>query len=307
MLVRGAKGACWAVGYDIVFIIILDYALRQGISGKEEQCGFTMTPRMSRRVGPVIQTDFDFADDIALVSSKVEQAQELLLSVEKECMKVGLQLNAKKTEVMKFNINEDVRITTLNGSALAIKDDFKYLGSYISSTEKDIQVRKAQAWRALHNLKKLWQSGMNDDLKRKLFVATVESILLYGSEAWTLTSQQEARLDGCYTRMLRMALNVTCRDHIRNDILYGELPKVSKKIRTRRLRMDGHCVRHEDLAVSNLILWEPAHGVAPRGGRQLTYVDQLRRDTGLSSAALIKSCMEDRSIWHAIIARGDLT
>ena len=288
-----------------LFIIVLDYALRQAISGKEEQYGFTITPRKSKRVGPVMQTDFDFADDIALVSNNVEQAQQLLLRVEQECRKVGLGLNAKKTEVVTYNIKEDVKISTLNGSVLAVKEDFKYLGSYISSTEKDIRVRKGQAWRALHDLKKMWQSGMTDSLKRELFVATVESILLYGSEAWTLTSEQEARLDGCYTRMLRMALNVTWRDRVRNDILYGKLPQVTRKIRTRRLRMAGHCVRHDDLAVSNLILWEPAHGVASCGGPKHTYVDQLRRDTGLSSADEIRSCMKDRSVWRAIVARGD--
>ena len=92
-----------------LFIIVLDYALRRAITGKEEQLGFTITPGKSRRVRPVIQTDFDFADDIALVSDSVEKAQALLLSVEGECQKMGLQLNAKKTEVMTFNINENVR------------------------------------------------------------------------------------------------------------------------------------------------------------------------------------------------------
>ena len=90
---------------------------------------------------------------------------------------------------------------------LAVKEDFKYLGSYISSTEKDIRVRKA-----LHDLKNIWHSAMPDDLKRAIFMASVESILLYGSEAWTLTAVQEARLDGCYTSMLRMVFNVTWRD-----------------------------------------------------------------------------------------------
>ena len=89
--------------------------------------------------------DFDFADDIALVSDSIEKAQALLLSVEGECQKMGLQLNAKKTEVMTFNFNEKAKITTKNGTILAVKEDFKYLGSYISSTEKDIRVRKAHA------------------------------------------------------------------------------------------------------------------------------------------------------------------
>ena len=62
---------------------------------------------------------------------------------------------------------------------------------------------------------------MGEDLKRRLFVATVESVLLYGAETWTLTEQQEKALDGVYTRMLRMALGVTWMDHIRNVDLYG--------------------------------------------------------------------------------------
>ena len=78
----------------------------------------------------LIQTDFDFADDITLMSDSIEKAQALLLSVEGEWQKMGLQLNAKKTEVMTFNINEKAKITTKNGTILAIKEDLKYLGSY---------------------------------------------------------------------------------------------------------------------------------------------------------------------------------
>jgi hypothetical protein len=44
-----------------------------------------------------------------------------------------------------------------------------YLGFYIGPTEKDINVRKALAWRALHSLKSVWKSSMNNDLKRRLF------------------------------------------------------------------------------------------------------------------------------------------
>ena len=66
-------------------------------------------------------------------------------------------------------------------------------------------------------------------------------------------------------------------------------------------------MQHDDLAVNNLVLWEPAHGEASRGGQLLTSVDQLRWDMGLDSTAEIKSCMEDHKIWQAIVARGDPT
>ena len=41
-----------------------------------------------------------WTDDIVLVSDAVNQAQELLLRVERECKEVGLMLNSKKTKAM---------------------------------------------------------------------------------------------------------------------------------------------------------------------------------------------------------------
>ena len=56
-------------------------------------------------------------------------------------------------------------------------------------------------------------------LKVRLFVATVESLLLYGAETWTFTKALKKQLDGCYTRMLRMALNVSWKCHMTNVAL----------------------------------------------------------------------------------------
>ena len=77
-----------------------------------------------------------------------------------------------------------------------------------------------------------------------MFVASVESVLLYGCEAWSLTVQMERNIDGVYTRMLRMVLNVSWEDHVKNVDLYGTLPRVTDKIRARRMGLAGHCIRH---------------------------------------------------------------
>jgi len=131
----------------------------------------------------------------------VEQAQEMLHCVEAECRNVRLRLNAKKTEVMAYNVAHSEIKTYLT-------EDLKYLGSHIGSLGKDIQIRKALAWRALYSMKKVWKSSMHAELKKKLFVTTVEAILLYGCETWTLSARVEYRLDGCYTRMLRMVITL---------------------------------------------------------------------------------------------------
>ena len=49
--------------------------MRTALRGKEEKLGFHLKKRQSRRIGPVCVTDLDFADDIALVSNEIEQAQ----------------------------------------------------------------------------------------------------------------------------------------------------------------------------------------------------------------------------------------
>ena len=67
-------------------------------------------------------------------------------------------------------------------------------------------------------------------MKVRDFTALVESVLLYGSETWTMTKRLNKMVDGCYTRMLRMALNVSWKQRLTNEELYGKLPKVSSKI-----------------------------------------------------------------------------
>ena len=102
---------------------------------------------------------------------------------------------------------------------------------------KDVSVRKALAWKALNNMSKVWKSDMSRSLKRRFFTATVESILLYGCEAWTTTESQEKAINGTYTRMLRKALNVHWSSHMSNEELYGDIPRASDKIASRRLQL----------------------------------------------------------------------
>ena len=71
-----------------------------------------------------------------------------------------------------------------------------------------------------------------------MFIAACESVLLYGSETWTLTKAQEKSLDGTYTKMLRMVLGISWKDKVSNITLYGNLPRLSNKVRSRRLGRD---------------------------------------------------------------------
>ena len=78
-----------------LFVIVLDYALRMAIDGKEEELGFHLERKKSRRIGPVVVTGLDFADDIALLSMDIRQAQELLQSIKRY---VGKEAGLKITQ-----------------------------------------------------------------------------------------------------------------------------------------------------------------------------------------------------------------
>ncbi|KAI8484256.1 hypothetical protein Bbelb_380410 [Branchiostoma belcheri] len=281
-----------------LFVLMLDYALRVAIEGREEELGFQLMKRRSRRIGPKVVTDLDFADDIALLSEKVHQAQQLLWNVETSVARVGLQMNAGKTKFMAFNQQSPVCLKTTDGSTLEKVEDFKYLGSHMESTAKDINSRKAAAWRACNKMDKIWKSDLSSKLKTRLFLSTVESVLQYGCEAWTVTPKLEKQLDGCYTRMLRRVHNVHWEQHLTNKELYADLTK----IRARRLRFAGHTLRNCREIASNLVLWSPAHGGRRPGRPPLSYPDVLRRDVGLRAEDIGK-VMEDRDYWAAIVVR----
>ena len=78
----------------------------RAIGDDAERIGLTLERRKSRRVGPNIITDVDFADDIAFISDDVDKANEFLLQVESAAASVGLHINEGKIKVMTLNMKD---------------------------------------------------------------------------------------------------------------------------------------------------------------------------------------------------------
>ena len=122
------------------------------------------------------------ADYIAILANTPNQAETLLHSLERAIAGIGLYVNAHKTEYMCYNQTGD--ISTLDGTPLKLVDKFTYLGSSISSTERDIDTRLTKAWTAINRLSIIWKSDLTDKMKRNFFQAAVTLILLYGCTTW---------------------------------------------------------------------------------------------------------------------------
>ena len=89
-------------------------------------------------------------------------------------------------------------------------------------------------------MKSIWNSKIENSLKIRTFKTIIEPILLYGSECWTIDSTMRKKIDGCYTRLLRMVTNISRKDKVTYTQLYRGMPSISDVIKQRRLRQAGH-------------------------------------------------------------------
>ena len=221
----------------LLFIICLDYAMRMALNNSD---GLTLHTQKSKRKPAEKLSDLDFADDIALLSDSLADAQAMLNRVEQSCQAVGLHLNSTKTKFMHINPKANAgQLKSSKNEPIELVSDFKYLGGY-TATKYDIKYRTGQAWAALNALSKIWKSPICQTTKTRIFKSTVESILLYSCESWALTKNLEKTLDGNYTRMLRKVYNIPWQSHTTNRVLYGNLPRISSIVRKRRLVLGGH-------------------------------------------------------------------
>ena len=93
----------------------------------------------------------------------------------------------------------------IDGFNLSVVDNFKYLGSTISSNlslDVEINDRIGKAATVMAKLnKRVWQNiSLTMYTKRKVYQACVTGILLYGSETWTPYARQEAKLNSVHLR-----------------------------------------------------------------------------------------------------------
>ena len=127
---------------------------------KIRENGFKLTKKRSRRYPTKTITDADYTNDIAILANTPNQAKTLLHSLEWVAAGIGLHVNAHKTKYMCYNQTGD--ISTLDGTSLKLVDKFTYLGSSVSSTEKDIDTQLTKAWTAFDHIeiRPDWQNEM---------------------------------------------------------------------------------------------------------------------------------------------------
>ncbi|KAK3082831.1 hypothetical protein FSP39_006593 [Pinctada imbricata] len=205
----GVKQGCTMSGF--LFLLVIDFLMKRTTKREPTGIRWNFTTKLE---------DLDFADDLALLSSKFQDIQQKTQSLHENASGVGLKINISKTKVMRLNSNikEQVKI---EGKKIEDVETFTYLGGVVTSKggcDEDISNRLCKAKTQFRRLRKIWSSScFSIQTKIKLFNSLVMSVLTYGSETWKTIERDKKKLDTLQNRCLRQLLRVRWPDKISNE------------------------------------------------------------------------------------------
>ena len=238
----------------------------------------------SRLLGTTI-TETQFADDAAVFATSravLESATSTFINTASEW---GLTVSIQKTKAMAVGshlTSSDTLPLQLREGEVEMVHDFTYLGSTITNdgeVKSEIGTRIAKAARAFGCLQKpIFQNKrLSVETKRKVYKATVLSVLLYGMETWNIKAHSVRRLNGFHNRCVRTILGVSrhqqWKDRISSQRLaesFGMEESMKDILLKHRLRWLGHLGRMDTERIPKQLLfgelWKkrPCHGPRKR-------------------------------------------
>ena len=125
-------------------------------------------------------------------------------------------------------------------------------------------------------------------------------VLLYGCITWILTKRMTKKPGGNYTKIHRVVLNKSWKQHLTKQKMYGHLPPISRTIHVRWTRYAGYCWGNKNKLINDVLLWTPIYERASVGRLSTFYIHQLCSDTECSLEDL-PGAMNDRDrLWERV-------
>jgi hypothetical protein len=254
------------------------------------------------KVGGHIIQAVRFADDQAMVADSKVGLQNIMTKLNEVVGHYKMKINEKKTKVMMIGKEEAQQVQiSINGNTLEQVHQFKYLGSLLSEdgrSEREIRARIAMAKDAFNRHQQLLMKSLDRNLKKRLIKTLVWSVLLYGSETWTLKKADIKRLESCEMWLWRRMEKISWRDRVRNEEVLrrvGEKRSLMETIWKRKAKWIGHILRSEGLL--RTVIEGRVQGKRPRGRRRRMMLDDILEERKYHQ---IKECALDRERWRQI-------
>jgi exonuclease III len=252
-----------------------------------------------------------YADDTVLMASNEQDLQKMIDIVSKESIKMGLSLNIKKTECMcvsKSKIIPTCKVY-INREPVKQVNRFHYLGSIITSDgrcDEDIKMRIALSKQAFQKMSPVLKNRtISIDTKTRVLKCYVWSILLYGSECWTISKEMEKRLEATEMWFLRRMLNVPWTARETNESILKRTKSkrfLINTIRYRQLKFLGHIIRKGCL--EHLVLSGKIKGKKDKGRPRIKYLENVNlwiEKQGYTKTDFLHAA-QDRKNWRIMLA-----
>jgi len=196
--------------------------------------------------------------------------EELLLSYETAANTKGLHCNWQKTKVQNVGAGPAPLPVQMENQLVESATKFTYLGSDVvsgSSSTHEVHRRIGLANSIVGQLDRVWRNRrLSLNTKLRLYTSVVQSVLLHGSETWTLTKADTARLQAFHMKAQRRIRNIKWYDFVTNDSVRSQtkLTDLPHIIADRRHSLLGHvCRLPPDVPAHNI----PQHCVNLSQGR----------------------------------------
>ena len=251
-----------------------------------------------------------YADDTVLIADSEEKLQTILTTVTEESEKLGLQLNAKKTERMVISKKAGIPKCNIacKGDKIKQVNTFKYLGCTITPDGKcdtEIKKRIGKSKTTFNSMKCIFTNNrISLTTKIRAMRAYVWSVLLYGCECWTLTKDTEKRLEAVEMRFVRRIMKISWTKRKTNaEVMNMASYKRSliNTIRKRQLKFFGHVSRTD--GIEKLVWSGKICGKKSRGRQRIIFTDSLNKFVtnreGTNTELFRKT--ENREKWRTMI------
>lgn len=166
-----------------------------------------------------------FADDQVIFSNSEDNLQRALYNLNIIAKEFNLNISLKKTKVMGFKGKTPIRLKIiLNDEPVEQVNHFEYLGctlSYDNINDFDKKILKFQ--KLVGTVKRTFVKKVRANTVLKFYKTMVIPTLVYGSEIWSLTKQQERRMEAAEMKLLRPLAGYTLLDHKPNKYIRQEL------------------------------------------------------------------------------------
>ena len=153
------------------------------------------------------------------------------------------------------------------------------------------------------NMKSILTSKqITNKLKMRIARCYVYSILLYGSESWTLNKMMEDKINAFEMWVNRRIGHISWKEKKTNKAVLEKLgmkQDLLKEVKTRQLKYFGHIKRHDSL-LKNLLEGR-VEGKRARGRQRYIWENNIKRWTG-NSLTECTNGTRDRQRWRSIVA-----